>query len=161
MNRLLLLIGGLGLLLVNLLFVWLNPAASQSGAAQAVDDEWRLVVPADPVRVKPEDLIATGVWGGVPSSSATQQDAAASGALVDTPEAQQLRQLLRGIVRQGGESRVLIEQGSEVVAVGIGKPLVGTRWQVVEIYPDRLLLRDGEQRRSLLLFPLSDEAPEL
>lgn len=160
MNRLLLLIGGLGLLLVNLLFIWLNPAAPQSGTAQAVDDEWRLVTPVILVQVKPEDLIASGVWGKV-SPPAGQLADTASVARVDIPEAQQLRQLLRGIVRQGGERRVLIEQGTEVLAVGIDQTLVGTRWQVVEIYPDRLLLRDGEQQRSLLLFPLSDEASEL
>lgn len=158
MNRLLLLIGGLGLLLVNILFLWLNPALPQSGAGQALGDEWRLGALVSPARVTPEDLIASGVWGAPALGVSLAGDGGE--ALVDTPEAQQLRQQLRGIVQQSGEWRVLIEQGSEVLGIGIGQALAGTRWQVVEIYPDRLLLRDGEQQRSLLLFPFSDEAQE-
>lgn len=158
MNRLLLFIGGLVLLLVNALFLWLNPAAPEPGAVQELGDEWRLVMLSPPERVKPEGLVASGVWGEVVSDEPLA--GVGSAVLVDAPEAERLRQQLRGIVQQRGEQRVLVEQGTEVIGIGIGQKLAGTRWHVFKIYPDRLLLQDGEQQRSLLLFPMSDEAQE-
>lgn len=160
MNRLLLIVGGLGLLLVNAFFFWLNPAVPLSDSSEVPRDDWKLDRLVTPARVKPEDLIASGVWGELPGGD---QSARGEGSQqsVEGSEAQVLRQKLRGIVHQGGEWRVLVEQGADVVDVGIGHLLTGTRWKIASIHPDRLLLQDGEQQRSLLLFPLPDEAQEL
>ncbi|HAQ26194.1 MAG TPA: hypothetical protein DCQ80_09550 [Pseudomonas sp.] len=160
MNRLLLIVGGLGVLLVNAAFFWLNSAVPLTEAEQAAAEAWQLrPLVAQPV-IKPEELVASGVWGLLPQDQQAATGQNNSEQLVEAREAQLLREQLRGIVRQGDQWRVLVSQGEDLQEVGIDQQLAGTRWRLVEIQPDRLLLRDGEQQRSLLLFPLPEETSE-
>lgn len=52
---------------------------------------------------------------------------------------------------------MLFENENDLTSAGIGDKLGDTSWEILSIQADRLILQDGEQQRSLLLYPQPEE----
>ncbi len=150
------LMGGATLLLVNALYFWLNPAAPPNDEGAVESDHWHFASLTPAEKVDLQALLSSGAWGRPPTPAEANNGKADSTPL-DEAEAVLLRQKFRGITHQNNEWRALFEHENDLISAGIGAQLGDSSWKILSIQADRLLLQDGEQQRSLLLYPQPEE----
>lgn len=152
------LLGGAALLLVNALYFWLNPAAPPDDEGATEAEQWRFTALSPAEKIDIQALLSSGVWGLPPAPEAEASEGEAGSKPLDEVAAVLLRQNLRGIVHQADGWRVLFESEGNLTSSGLGAQLGDTSWKILSIEADRLLLQDGEQQRSLMLYPQPEES---
>lgn len=157
MSRNPVLLGGITLLLVNVLYFWLNPAAPPHDEGTAETERWYFASLPPAEKIDLQALLSSGAWGRPHTPEEEASKGEAGSAPLDEAEAVLLRQQLRGITHQSNEWRVLFEHENDLTSAGIGDQLGDSSWKILSIQADRLLLQDGEQQRSLLLYPQPEE----
>ncbi|WP_250657386.1 hypothetical protein [Alkalimarinus coralli] len=137
------------LILVNTMFYLLFYPDMLSVEQSEKTDRW-LLVDNQPVSAPDiSQLITAGFWG----EKATKKGASQTVAGEVQGEAQVLRQRISAIIGGAKGLEVLFEVGKEYQRFKNGDTLPGTKWRLLEVYADRLVLvQEGQNPRQLNIY---------